>query len=140
MCCVYVFICDIVLFWLWLVWLESYGFWCCYCLVFLVVFCRVYLVCDLKDDFWFGCILSIFLKYCLLIFEWIAWYMLIMLVYWYWFYLVFCLCLVGINGIDDNRMCCIFFIMKGLKVMIILIKKKFVVKWILIFRKVWLSF
>ena len=108
--------------------------------VFPVVFRRVYLVCDLKDDLWLGRILSTFLKHCLPTFERTAWYMPTMLVYWHRFHLVLCSCSVGINGIDDNRMRCILFTMKGPKAMITLTKKKFAAKWIPTLRKVWPSF
>ena len=90
---------------------------------FPVVFRRVYLVCDLKDDLWLGRILSTFLEHCLPTFERTAWYMPTMLVYWHRFHLVLCSCSVGINGIDDNRMRCILFTMKGPKAMITLTKK-----------------
>ena len=129
-----------VTLWLRLARLESYGLWRCYCPVFPVVFRRVYLVCDLKDDLWLGRILSTFLKHCLPTFERTAWYMPTMLVYWHRFHLVLYSCSVGINGIDDNRMRCILFTMKGPKAMITFKKKKFAAKWIPTLRKVWPSF
>ena len=138
--CVHALIRDTVSLWLRLARLESYGLWRCYCPVFPVVFRRVYLVCDLKDDLWLGRILSTFLKHCLPTFERTAWYMPTMLVYWHRFHLVLCSCSVGINGIDDNRMRCILFTMKGPKAMITLTKKKFAAKWIPTLRKVWPSF